>query len=57
MFWVNIMKVAFTISLSAIKNEANRAKYGDILVTIAAQIVNIYGIDAVNAKANEIRYI
>lgn len=54
MLWVNLMKLAFEISLGTIKSETTKAKYGDILVTIAAQIVNIYGINAVTKKATEI---
>lgn len=57
MLWVNIMKLAFEISLGTIKNESVKAKYGEILVTIAAQIVNIYGLNAVGEKAAEIRTI
>lgn len=51
------MKLAFEISLGTIKNETVKAKYGDILITIAAQIANIYGLNAVSTKAAEIRTI
>lgn len=57
MLWVNIMKLAFEISLGTIKNETVKGKYGEILVTIAAQIVNIYGLNTVSARASEIRGI
>lgn len=55
MLWINIMKLAFEISLGTIKSEATKAKYGNILVTIAAQIANIYGVDVVTVKASEIK--
>ena len=55
MIWINIMKLAFEISLGTIKNESVRAKYSEILVTIAAQIANIYGLHVVNDKASQIR--
>lgn len=51
------MKLAFEISLGTIKNETVKAKYGEILVTIAAQIANIYGLNAVSNKASEIRTV
>jgi len=55
MLWIKIMKLAFEISLGTIKSEATKTKYSNILITIAAQIANIYGVDAVTVRASEIK--